>query len=95
LTVTGATTGQLRDRVYDPGKSVGELIQELSEVIGGFDWDVVSPSLDSLVLRIHYPAKGGVKAVILSWGDALLAKVSRSWSSARTGNAVRVTGRVA
>lgn len=95
LTVTGATTGQLRDRVYDPGKSVGELIQELSEVIGGFDWDVVSPSLDSLVLRIHYPAKGGVKAVILSWGDALLAKVSRSVELGAYGNAVRVTGRVA
>jgi hypothetical protein len=93
MSVTGTATGQFRERTYDLGKSVGEEIQALSEVVNGFDWDVVAPTQEDLVLRIHYPAKGTATAVVLSWGDELVAKVTRTVPVGEFANAYRVSGR--
>lgn len=93
MVVTGATTGQLRDRIYDPGKAIAEIIQELSEVEGGFDWSVESPGQNALELRIHYPGKGTHRAVVLSYGDALVQSVKRTVGVGGFRNAVRGTGR--
>jgi hypothetical protein len=93
MTVTGTVTGQLRDRVYDPGASVGEEIQKLSETIDGFDWTIDAPSQTSLELRIHYPAKGGATAVVLSWGDQLVHSINRTVNPGDYGNAIRGTGK--
>lgn len=93
MTVTGTATGQLRDRTYDPGESIGEKIQELSETVGGFDWSVESPTQDMLELRIHYPSKGTFTPVVLSYGDQLVQSIKRTVPVGDFANAQRVTGR--
>lgn len=93
MTVVGAVTGQLRDRIYDAGKSIGAEIQALSEAIGGFDWEVEAPSQSALELRIHYPTKGTNRAVVLSYGDQLVQRVQRTVDPGQFRNAVRGTGR--
>ncbi|WP_226361849.1 hypothetical protein [Pseudonocardia sp. ICBG1142] len=45
-------TGVRRDRSYELGSSIGEKIQELSEVINGFDWDITATDTDSLGLQL-------------------------------------------
>ena len=44
ITNGSTATGTLRDRTYDAGKPIGEAIDELAAVIGGFDWDI-SPAM--------------------------------------------------
>lgn len=91
MTVTGTATGVLRDRTYEPGDSIGERIQELSEVINGFDWDVLSPTAGELLLQIFYPRRGVDRGVVLELGG-LVAAVSRDVDPSRYANAVRGTG---
>lgn len=93
MTVTGTVTGQVRDRTYEANDSIGEKIQQLSEVIDGFDWSVESPSQGELELRIHYPGKGADRGVILSYGDEQVANIERTVPVGEFGNALRVSGR--
>lgn len=88
---TGQTTGVLRNRTYEPGKSCGEAVQQLAEVDGGFEWDV-DPDLR---LNVHYPQRGGQRLdVVLDYGGRL-AGLSRSVNPTDFGNVVRVSGREA
>jgi hypothetical protein len=45
ITNGSSATGTTRDRTYEAGKPIGEALDELSQVIGGFDWDI-SPALE-------------------------------------------------
>lgn len=86
------TTGVLRDRNYDLGDNIGERIQELSEVIDGFDWDITSTSAAGLQLDIWYPQRGVVlPGIVLEFGGAI-ASGSRTVDSGDYANHIRATG---
>ena len=87
----GNPTGVTRDRTYQAGDSIGERIQELSEVIDGFDWDITPTSASGLALDVWYPERGQDRGVVLEYGG-LVAKVRREVSTSEYGNAVRYTG---
>lgn len=78
---------QPRDRQYTPGQGVGELLDNLSEVIGGFDY-AVDPLLR---LNVYYPARGAEVPAVLEYG-ASVARMERRSSSAEFANVVRVAG---
>src|SRR5262249_38287898 len=58
-TERSTSSGQLRDRTYLGGQSIGEAIDNLANVINGFDYDVY-PRLNTANdrLRVFYPAQG-------------------------------------
>lgn len=87
----GAATGVLRDRTYEAGDSVGERIQELSQVIDGFDWDITPTSASGLALDVWYPQRGVNRGVVLEYGG-LVKAVRREVDPANYANAVRYTG---
>lgn len=60
-------TGRLRDRSYEAGKSIGEAITQLSEVIDGFDWQI-SPHLE---YQTWYPQRGSAVNWAAVWGDTV------------------------
>lgn len=89
---TGSTpTGILRDRTYEAGDSIGQRIQELSEVIDGFEWDILPASPSALRLDIWYPQRGTQRGVVLEYGG-LIASASREESAVDYVNALRYTG---
>lgn len=85
------STGVPRDRTYEVGDSIGQRIQELSEVIGGFDWDILPQSASSLALQVWYPQRGSDRGVVLLLGG-LAATVSRGVDTGDYANAIRYTG---
>jgi hypothetical protein len=86
-----APTGQVRDRTYELGDSVGERIRELSEVIDGFDWDITPISASALRLDVWYPERGSDRGVVLIHGG-LVESASRTEDSGEYANALRYTG---
>lgn len=84
-------TGIDRDRTYEAGDSVGQRIQELSEVEDGFDWDITPVSASGLRLDLWYPARGASRGVILILGG-LVAAVQREVDTSTYANAIRYTG---
>lgn len=84
-------TGVLRDRTYELGDSVGERINELSEVLGGFDWDITPTSASTLTLDFWYPQRGVNRDVVLELGG-LVASARREVSVGDYANALRMTG---
>jgi hypothetical protein len=86
-----ATTGVTRDRTYEAGDSIGERIQELSEVIDGFDWDITPTSASGLRLDIFHSQRGLNRGVVLEYGG-LVRSVTRNVDPGEYANAIRVTG---
>lgn len=80
-------TGRLRDRHYDEGEFVGNLLDNLSNVIDGFDYDVDT----ALRLNVWSPRRGVVLDEVLELGGAL-ASLKRSRNTASFANAVRFSG---
>ena len=80
-------TGVMRERNYEAGQNVGELIGNLGRTINGFEWDV-SPAK---VLRFFYPERGNPVPVILEYGRDL-AEVRRTVTSTKFANALRYSG---
>ena len=92
IVMGSSPTGVLRDRSYDLGDNIGERIQELSEVIDGFDWDVTSTSDTGLQLDIWHPQRGvTLPGIVLEFGGAV-ASGSRTVDSGDYANHIRVTG---
>jgi hypothetical protein len=81
----GQTTGILRDRTYEDGKSVGELITQLSEVSNGFDWDITP----DLAFDVHYPQRGTDRGVVLDYRGTVKGF---SRTPGQYANVVRVSG---
>lgn len=86
-----APTGEPRDRTYEAGDSIGQRIQELSEVINGFDWDVTPVSASGLRLDVWSPERGSDRGVVLILGG-LAAGVRREVTPSDYANALRYTG---
>jgi hypothetical protein len=84
-------TGVLRDRTYEVRDSIGERIQELSEVIDGFDWEITPASASALTLDVWSPQRGVDRGVVLEYGG-LVSQVRREVNVADYGNAIQLTG---
>lgn len=84
-------TGVPRTTTYELGDSIGERIQELSELNNGFDWDIVPVSASGLQLGIWYPQRGASRGVVLEHGGAV-ANVRREVQPGDYGNALRMSG---
>ena len=88
----GSTTGVLRDRTeYEAGDPIGDRLQELSEVLDGFDWDITPATPTMLNLDIWYPQRGLDRGVVLEYGG-LVAGVTRNVDPSKYANSVRLTG---
>jgi len=81
------TTGVNRDRLYEPGQNVGQALQQLSEVINGFDYEIDA----NKIFRLFYPERGTEKSFVLDLGGNVL-QVSRTVSSSDYANSIRVNG---
>lgn len=88
INVGAATTGVKRDRTYEVGAEVGDLIGNLGRVAGGFDWDI-SPTLD---LRIWYPARGDTAPNFVAEHGRNVWALRRTVSSTDFANALRYSG---
>lgn len=84
-------TGVFRDRTYELRDPIGERIQELSEVIDGFDWDISPVSASGLELDIWYPQRGSDRGVVLEYGG-LVASASVEVNPGDYANAISMTG---
>lgn len=90
--VDGSTpSGVLRDRTYELGDSIGQRLQELSEVENGFDWDIVPTGPSGLTFTAWRPERGMNRGVVLDYGG-LVKSITRSVDSGEYANAIRVTG---
>jgi hypothetical protein len=85
-----------RDRVYAAQSSIGELLDNLAHVQGGFDYaaspvSAVSPA-GADQLRIYFPQQGVTRTdPVLEYGGAV-SGVTRSVNSSDYGNYVRIVG---
>ena len=87
ITYDATVTGVNRDRTYEEGQYVGELIANLGRSINGFEWDV-SPLK---VLRFFSPQRGNPVPIILEYGRDL-SDVRRTVTSTKFANALRYSG---
>ncbi len=84
-------TGTTRDRQYLVGDSVGDRIQELSEVLGGFNWDIVPISPSALSFRTWNEERGVNRNEVLEYGGAVLS-AQRQVTASDYANAIRFSG---
>lgn len=88
----GISRGQLpagapRDRDYQPGKKIGEALDQLGRVIDGFDWDV-DPARR---LNVYSPRRGRSTGIELVWGREIAA-MTRNLTPSAYANALRFNG---
>lgn len=76
ITNGSTPTGVTRDRDYETGKSLGESIDQLSQVIGGFDWEIGA----DLQFRVWHPQRGSVVPWVADHGGTI-ADVERDGDS--------------
>jgi hypothetical protein len=88
ITAAPAATGVLRDRTYDVGSTIGDLIASLGRAINGFDWDV-SPTL---AFRVFYPARGTTTATFVAEYGRNVTDFRRTVASGDFANAIRFSG---
>lgn len=86
----GGGTGRLRDRTYEAGGNIGDLLQQLSEVIDGFDWDITAVDPMRLAFDIWYPQRGQHRGV-LEYGGRI-SGLKRQVNPAEFANAGIFTG---
>ena len=97
-TARAGKSGQLRDRTYPGGTSIGQAITDLGACINGYDTDV-QPAADTAGtdrLRVWYPSRGTARTTVaLTYGAAGaggINSLTRSVNSATYANYVRVIG---
>lgn len=76
-----------RDRQYEAGQTVGELVDNLSDVLDGFDYEV-----DPLLrFNVYYPTRGKDVGAVLDYRGTV-SDVDRKTSTADYANYIRHTG---
>ncbi len=90
--------GVARTRTAEKYANVGSIIEELSEIENGFDYEVVYDTTRNTIVWKFYRRIGIDKPDIhfaYNWGPDNLTSISRSFDSARLANHVTATGRYA
>ena len=97
-TIYRPASGQLRDRTYTPSSQIFQLIDDLSKVINGFDWEVrpftwdVQLNANTDGFWIYYPRQGVTRTDMAFVYGANLAALTRTVSSSDYANYMRVVG---
>lgn len=89
ITAAPAATGIKRDRTYDVGSTIGDLITSLGRAINGFEWDI-SPTLG---LRVFYPRRGVTTPTFVAEYGRNVSDVRRTVTSGDFANAIRFSGK--
>lgn len=88
---SGLNTGRKRDRTYEAGANLLDLITQLGQVIDGFDWEIDG----YLRFNVFYPIRArtppSTAQFTLDWGG-MVNELSRSWTSQNYANVVRGQG---
>jgi microcystin-dependent protein len=84
---TGTQTGVARDRDFAPGQKLGELITQLGEVIGGFDWEIDA----NLAFNVFYPQRGRSAGLELVYGQQV-SDATRQVTTTAYATALRYQG---
>jgi hypothetical protein len=85
---TWPTTGIVRPSVtFKAGDTVGGSLKVLSQMDGGFDWDIDM----SLNVNLYYPSRGQDNGTVLDYGG-VVQTMQRSFDPAQYANAVRQSG---
>jgi hypothetical protein len=84
-------SGQLRQRIYPPQTDVGQVVDELSKIINGFDFDV-QPGTSHDLLRLFYPYQGVPRTTPALVYGSTVASLTRVVASADYANYQRVLG---
>jgi hypothetical protein len=99
-TYLGATTGVLRDRSYTGAEKTLDMLDNLSQVINGFDWGIEpydpTNTADPLPypsgsLYLWYPQRGIVRSFVAEYG-ATVSNLTRTVNSTDFANWVRNDG---
>jgi len=80
-------TGVLASVTYDPGKNLGEALNQLGNTQNGFEWEVDA----ALNFNLFYPARGRQTGIVLEYGRDLVA-VNRTLDATAFANAIRFNG---
>lgn len=87
----GNPSGTTRTLTYAAGDSIGDQIQTLSGLQGGFEWDITPISSSALRLDIWTSIRGSTRGVVLEYGG-LVEAVRREVRPSDYANSIRVTG---
>jgi hypothetical protein len=91
---TRGPSGVTRTRTYSGAEKVGDLVDNLSNVSGGFEWGVDPGDPNSNLagyLNVWYPNRGVTKTFVAEYG-ATMASLSRTVQSTTFANWVRNDG---
>jgi hypothetical protein len=85
---TWPVTGIIRPSVtFMAGDSVGQSIKLLSQMSGGFDWDIDI----GLNANLYYPYRGQDNGTVLDWGG-VVKNVTRTFEPSQYANGIRQSG---
>lgn len=87
----GNPTGTLRTMNYTAGDSIGDLIQAMSQMLNGFEWDITPISPSALALNIWSSVRGNSRGVVVEYGG-LATTVRREVRPQDYANSLRITG---
>ncbi len=88
----GQVTGRTRDRTYAAGAAVGEMLDNLSRVRDGFDYDIQPDARSTaLTFDVFYPLRGVDRQEVLDY-PGLIGSLNRQVDPAQYANSVRMTG---
>ena len=91
-----ATTGQIRTRTYTGGETIGSLLDNLSNVLGGFEYAVLP--FDPITTRwsgqptVWYDHRGIVQTNWVAEYGSTIRSCTRSVQTSDFGNLIRYTG---
>jgi len=92
-TIRGQYSGQLRDRTYTGSTAIGQSVDDLAKVIGGFDYDIRPLFSDTVdALRVFYPTQGVTRSDIVLMYGATVSALTRTVASTDYANYQRVLG---
>lgn len=87
----GSPTGTIRTMIYQAGDSIGDLIQTMSSMNNGFDWEITPMSPSALALNIWSSVRGSSRGVVCEYGG-LIEAVRREVRPQDYANSIRVSG---
>ena len=91
LSNSAAATGTARTITYPAGQSIGQAIEQLSQMGGGFNWDVVPTTGQVGQAFTVWASRGNAANVVVDY-PGRIAKLTRTVDPGSYGNAVRETG---
>ncbi|MGH3693231.1 MAG: hypothetical protein ACRDRX_04395 [Pseudonocardiaceae bacterium] len=87
----GNPSGTLRTMSYSAGDSIGDLIQTMSQLQNGYEWEITPVSPSALALNIWTSIRGSTRGVVCEYGG-IVESVRREVRSSDYANSIRVTG---